>query len=123
MTLDLQTISLLASIAASIVTTLGVVGGWLWAVNRSTRMKFARLAAEIERIEREGKLAIEAANARAHIAEEELRRSIEGHKLYAAENYATQEGLEKAIEPILRAIERLGDRLDRVLSDPRAARA
>lgn len=122
MTLDLQSLSLWAGIAASIATTASVIIGWLMIIGRRIKADFDRLQAEVERVEKDGKLQTEAANERAKMAEEELRRQIEAHKLFAAEHFATEDGVNKALEPVLKAIERLGDRLDRILAEGVPAR-
>ena len=118
MTLDLPTINYLLSIAVSVLTSIGLVGGFVLWIGRGVNARFVRLEAEIERVEKEAALTVSAADARAKIAEDELRRSIEAHKLYAAEHFATEEGVSKALDPVLKAIERLTDRLDRLLAEP-----
>jgi hypothetical protein len=122
-TLDLQSLSLWAGIAASVATTASVVIGWLLIIGRRIKADFDRLEAEVERVEKDGKLQTEAANERAKMVEEELRRSIEAHKLFAAEHFATEDGVNKALEPVLKAIERLADRLDRILAEGVPSRA
>jgi hypothetical protein len=120
--LDLQSLNLWFSILASIATTASVVVGWLVVIGRRIKSDFDRLEAEIARVERDGKLQTEAANERAKMVEEDLRRQIEAHKLFAAEHFATEDGVNKALEPVLKAIERLADRLDRILAEGVPAR-
>jgi len=118
----LETFSLLAETAASVVTTASIIIGWLLTIGRRIKADFDRLEAEIARVERDGKLQTEAANERAKMVEEDLRRQIEAHKLFAAEHFATEDGVNKALEPVLKAIERLADRLDRILAEGVPAR-
>lgn len=120
--MDLQTINIWLSAAASIATTASVVVGWLILIGRRITADFDRLEAEIARVERDGNLRAEAANERAKMVEEDLRRQIEAHKLFAAEHFATEDGVNKALEPVLKAIERLADRLDRILAEGVPAR-
>jgi len=124
MSFDLQTLSLIAGIAGGLLTALGVIGTFYWRVRDQWNSRFDQQDADIERIERENRIAVEAANERAKLAEEDLRRALDAHRLYAAEHFATEDGVEKALEPVLRAIERLGDRLDQLLAGgtPRATR-
>lgn len=117
MTLDLPTLNYIAGIIVSVLTSIGLIGGLIWRISKSVDAKFERLEAEIERVEKDASLALAAADARAKIAEDELRRSIEAHKLFAAEHFATEDGVAKALEPVLKAIDRLADRLDRFLSE------
>lgn len=56
---------------------------------------------------------IGAVDSRAKLAEDELRRSLEAHKLYAAENFATKGGLTQAVNRVDDAVKRLTDRIDR----------
>lgn len=116
MTIDLQTINLLAGIAAGVLTSASIIAGFFWFLRRQIEASFERQATEIARIENDTRIAIQAADGRAKVAEEELRRSIEAHKLFAAEHFATEDGVAKALEPVLRAIERLGDRLDQLIA-------
>ena len=120
--MTLETFSLLAETAASVVTTASIIIGWLLTIGRRIKADFDRLEAEIARVERDGKLQTEAANERAKMVEEDLRRQIEAHKLFAAEHFATEDGVNKALEPVLKAIERLADRLDRILAEGVPAR-
>lgn len=46
---------------------------------------------------------------------EDLRRSLEGHKLYAAENYVTGAEVSRALGKVETAIENLTSRLDALL--------
>jgi hypothetical protein len=62
-------------------------------------------------------LAIQAEHARAKMAEDDLRRSLEAHKLYAAENFATTHELANALGRVETAITKLADRLDMILID------
>jgi hypothetical protein len=120
---DLQTITLLAETAASVLTTASIIVGWLVTIGRRIKADFDRLEAEIERVERDGKLQTEAANERAKMAEERLRLEHEAFKLHAAKHFATEDGMNKALEPVLKAIERLADRLDRILAEGLPARS
>lgn len=49
----------------------------------------------------------------AKFAEDDLRRSLEAHKLYAAENFATEGGLTQTVSRVDDAVKRLTDRMDR----------
>ena len=117
MTLDLPTINYLLGIVVSVLTSIGLVGGFVLWIGRGVTARFVLAEAEIERVEKEAAVKVAAADARAKTIEDELRRTIEAHKLYAAEHFATEEGMSKALEPVLKAIERLADRLDQLLVD------
>jgi|GEM_PF-2721061 len=123
MTLDLATINLVWGVIVSVLTSIGLVGGLIWRISVSVNAKFERLQAELEKVEKDAGLAISAADGRAKIAEDELRRSIEAHKLFAAEHFATEEGVSKALDPVLKAIDRLADRLDKLLAEGLPARS
>ena len=69
--------------------------------------------AAIDQLEKDAGLLIGAVDSRAKLAEDELRRSIEAHKLYAAENFATEGGLTQAVNRVDDAVKRLTDRMDR----------
>lgn len=116
MTLDLPTLNLVAGIIVSVLTSLSLIGGLIWRIGRQVDAKFKRLEADCMKIEKEQALALAAADARAKMAEDDLRRTIAEHKLFAAEHFATEDGVSKALEPVLKAIDRLADRLDRYLS-------
>lgn len=47
---------------------------------------------------------------------EDLRKSLEAHKLYAAEHFATSAGLERSLGKVEQVIERLASRLDDLLA-------
>jgi hypothetical protein len=117
MTLDLPTLNYIAGIMVSVLTSIGLIGGLIWRISQRVDAKFQRLEAELERAEKDAAMARAAADARAKMAEDELRRSLEAHKLFAAEHFATEDGVGKALEPVLKAIERLSDRLDRLLTE------
>jgi hypothetical protein len=123
MTLDLSTISLVWGVIVSVLTSIGLVGGLIWRISVSVNAKFERLQAELERVEKDAALTLSASDGRAKIAEDELRRSIEAHKLFAAEHFATEEGVSKALDPVLKAIDRLADRLDKLLAEGLPARS
>lgn len=62
-------------------------------------------------------MAIQAEHARAKLAEEDLRKGIEAHRLHAAETFATTHELANALGRVEASIERLADRLDKLLLD------
>lgn len=117
MTLDLPTLNLVAGIIVSVLTSIGIIGGLIWRIARQVDDKIERIEADCMRIEKDGALAVAAADARAKMAEDELRRTIAEHKLFAAEHFATEDGVTKALDPVLKAIDRLADRLDRFLTE------
>jgi hypothetical protein len=116
-TLDLPTLNLVAGIIVSVLTSLSLIGGLIWRIGRQVDAKFERLEADCMKVEKDTALALAAADARAKMAEDDLRRTIAEHKLFAAEHFATEDGVSKALEPVLRAIDRLADRLDRFLTE------
>lgn len=116
MTLDLPTINLIAGILVSVLTSIGLIGGLIWRIRSQIDAKFERLDAELEAARKDATIAVAASDARSKVAEDELRRSIEAHKLFAAEHFATEDGVGKALEPVLRAIDRLADRLDQLIA-------
>lgn len=104
MTLDIQDLSLWVQIAAEIVTTAGVIGGWMFFIGRSIRADFADL-----------RLAVQTADARAKLVEESLRRSIEESRLYAAEHYTTKDALTTALDEVKDGLNRLADLINQIL--------
>src|SRR5688572_19857315 len=62
-------------------------------------------------------LSIQVVDARAKMAEDELRSSLQAHKLYAAETFATTHELANALGRVEASIERLADRLDKILME------
>jgi hypothetical protein len=58
-------------------------------------------------------LASYSGDALAKLAEDELRRSPEARKLYAAETFATEGGLTQAVNRVDDAVKKLTDRMDR----------
>lgn len=111
---SLDTINTIAGIVVSVLTSISIIGGFFWWLRRLDLARLTRMEAENERVERESRLAIEAANARARIVEDELRRSIEAHKLYAAETFVTEKAMADAVRPLSDSIDRLTDRFDRL---------
>ncbi len=108
MTLTLET--LLALLGALIA-----LAGFWWGIARWVLSEFAKRD-----------LKIEAEHARAKMAEEEVRSNLQEHKLYAAEHFATKDGVTQALDRVEAAVERLTqqvhdvverltDRLDRYL--------
>jgi hypothetical protein len=67
-------------------------------------------------------LAIAAANARATASEDMLGQSLAEHKLYVAEHYATEDAVAKSLEPVLKALDRITDRLDQIFANGAPAR-
>ena len=49
-----------------------------------------------------------------------LRKQITDHQLFAAEHYVTKEGLSKDMNQMRDSIDKLSDRIDRVLETKRA---
>jgi len=121
-TFDLETLKVIVEIAAAVISSIVAMLGVVWRWSRWLASEFEkRDAARVEEL-RQRDLALAAETVRAKVAEEEVRRSIEAHKLFAAEHFATEEGVAKAIEPIIKALDKMTDRLDRVLSDYSASR-
>lgn len=60
-------------------------------------------------------LGIQAEHARAKLAEDDIHAALEAHRLYAAETFATTHELANALSRVEAAIERLADRLDKIL--------
>jgi hypothetical protein len=96
------TIELLLSLAGALVTLLAF---W-WGLVKWILAEFGKRD-----------LAIQAEHARAKMAEDDIRRSLEAHKLYAAENFATTHELANALGRVETAITKLADRLDMILID------
>jgi len=116
-TLDLATINLVLGILVSVLISIGSIGGFIWKVRQGIDARFGRLDTEIEKVRKDAAEAIALADGRAKIAENDLHNALAEHKLYAAEHFATEEGVSKALDPVLKAIERLTDRLDRLLAE------
>jgi len=112
-----ETLQWLAVLIAGLISGAIATGDILWRyqswLNGEFEKRDSSRSTELEKRD----LATQAETARAKMAEEEIRRTLEAHKLFAAEHFATEEGVSKAMEPILRAIDRLTDRLDRLLPD------
>jgi ubiquinone biosynthesis protein UbiJ len=115
LTIDLPTLSLFAGMICSVIMSVGIIAGWL-------RGYAAGVKTKIETVEREAHLGVAAADARARASEEIIAKSLADHKLFAAEHYATEDGLAKALDPLRQALDRMSDRLDKLLADRRAER-
>lgn len=94
------TIELLLSLGGALIMILGF---W-WGIARWIIAEFGKRD-----------LAVQAVDARAKLAEEEVRKSLEAHKLHAAETFATTHELANALGRVEASIERLADRLDKLL--------
>ena len=84
-----------------------------WRIVSWVLSELGKRDAAIDKLEKDAGLLIGAVDSRAKLAEDELRRSIEAHKLYAAENFATEGGLTQAVNRVDDAVKRLTDRMDR----------
>lgn len=80
-------------LALALVTALLAIWGTAWGIIRWVLGQMARRDKEIEA----------------------LRRSLEAHKLYAAENYVTGAEVSRALGKVETAIENLTSRLDALL--------
>jgi hypothetical protein len=67
----------------------------------------------VSQLENETGLAMGAADTCAKIAEDDLRKSIEAHGLYAVENFATEGGLTRVVNRANDEIKWLTDPMDR----------
>ncbi len=82
---------------------------WVWRLLTEQRTAWqAAIDATIARLATE--------EGRAKAAEEETRRALEAHKLYAAETFATAHELATALGEVKSAIDRLTGRLDQILT-------
>lgn len=75
--------------------SVALVTGWRivsWVLS-----ELGKRDAAIDKLEKDAGLMISAFDSRAKLAEDDLRRSLEAHKLYAAENFATKGGLTQAV--------------------------
>ena len=117
---------LTAELLVPVVTMLIGLAGFVFGVLRwvLTQLRARDEAIDAERraraqaldVERESRLlADQAEAARAKVAEDELRRSLEAHKLYAAKTFVSTHELAAALGRVEAAIERLTDRLDKWL--------
>ena len=84
-----------------------------WRIVSWVLSELGKRDAAIDKLEKDAGLLIGAVDSRAKLAEDELRRSLEAHKLYAAENFATEGGLTQAVNRVDDAVKRLTDRMDR----------
>jgi hypothetical protein len=99
---------IVAAFMAGILTLWRVVA---WA---SAELDKRDTAIDQERQARE--LAAAAERARTEAETAQLRQQIVNNQLYAVEHFATEEGVGKAFDAVRASIEKLADRLDRVLS-------
>ena len=90
----------------ALVGTAVTLAGFWWGIARWVLAELAKRD-----------LAIQATDARAKVAEEALARELSAHKLYAAENFATSHELASSLGRVEAAIERLADRLDKLLME------
>lgn len=93
-----------------------------WRITSWVLAEFRKRDERLGQLEKEVGLAIGAADARAKLAEDEIRRSLGDHKLYAAETFATEGGLTQAANWVDDAVKRLTDRMDRYFEQPKAGR-
>jgi hypothetical protein len=91
--------------------SVALLTGWRIVIWVLTELR--KRDAAIDKLEKEAGLMIGASDSRAKLAEDELRRSLADHKLYAAENFATEGGLTQAVNRVDDAVKRLTDRMDR----------
>ncbi len=103
-------------VLAWVVGIISVAGGavalvllWVWQLVRMQRNELDSAVGALR-----GELQSEAGRAKA--AEEETRRALEAHKLYAAETFATAHELATALGEVMSAIDRLTGRLDQILT-------
>jgi len=89
----------------SLIGTAVAVGGFALGVVRWALSELAKRD-----------LAIQASDARAKLAEDDLARALAAHKLYAAETFATGSELASALGKVEAAIDRLSQRLDQILA-------
>ena len=82
---------------------------WVWRLVTLQRETWERAVEAVT-------AALKAEEARAKAAEEETRRALEAHKLYAAETFATAHELASALGEVKSAIDRLTGRLDQILT-------
>lgn len=93
-----------------------------WRITSWVLTEFRKRDERVNQLEKEVGIAIGAADARAKLAEDELRRSLADHKLYAAETFATEGGLTQAVNRVDDAVKRLTDRMDRYFEKPQTGR-
>jgi hypothetical protein len=84
-----------------------------WRITSWVLKEFKTRDDRVAQLERDTGLLVSASDARAKLAEDELRRSLADHKLYAAETFATEGGLTQAVNRVDDAVKRLTDRMDR----------
>lgn len=89
-----------------LVGTAVTLGGFWWGIARW-------VIAELGKRD----LAIQAESGRAKLSEEAITRDLNQHKLYAAETFATTHELATSLGRVEAAIERLADRLDKLLME------
>lgn len=94
------TVELMVALGTGVLTLLGF---W-WGLARWIMAEF-----------RQRDLALQAECARAKVAEDDLRRALEAHKLYAAENFATAHELKGELGEVRKSIDKLTERLDKIL--------
>ena len=89
-----------------------------WRIVSWVLTELGKRDAAIDKLEKDAGLLVGAVDSRAKLAEDELRRSLEAHKLYAAENFATEDGVTHAVNRVDDAVKRLTDRMDRYFEKP-----
>lgn len=102
------TLEMLLSLAGALVT----LGGFWWGIARWVIAEF-----------RQRDIAIRDEHVRAKEAEEELRKSLEAHRLYAAETFATAGDVRDAVKELKASVDGLTARLDKFLVEMSRDRA
>ncbi len=111
--------TLTVEMAVQLIGTLIAIAGFAWGLLQWQLVQLRERDKAIEKEREERTLADAAETARAKSAEEMLSKSLADHKLYAAENFATSSELSAALEGIKKSIDRLTDRLDKLLMETR----
>jgi hypothetical protein len=95
-------------IVGTAAAAAAIVFGWAYS-------QLARRDAAILKLRDDANLAIEAVEARSKMEAEGLARQFAAYQLHFAETFATKAGVTGAVERVETAVDRLGERIDRLL--------
>jgi hypothetical protein len=108
------TLEMLLALVAGLLTILGFWTGVIRWVTAEMVKRDVWMSSELGKRD----LRAEAETARAKMAEDDIRQSLNGHKLYVAENYTTSSEFNAALGELRATIGKLDDKLDQLLSRP-----
>jgi hypothetical protein len=115
MTIDWPTGQWLIGIAVSLIGTLipGAIAVWRAAIWVSG--EFKKRDDAIDQVSKDATLAVQAANERAKLAEQQQIRELADMRVHVVEQFVTKDTMAEALHGVQTSIDRLGDLLNQLL--------